>query len=61
MQPNFDELAKAIKLPKEDWQAIAEQAKRIEQTIRTLDELPLAGIEPAVVYQFDLRPQRSDS
>lgn len=61
MQPTFDELAKKIKLPKEDWQAIAAQAERMAQLIRTLDELPLLGVEPAVVCQLDSRPQRSDS
>jgi len=60
MQPIFDDLARIIALPAEDWQAIAEQGERIAQALRTLDALPLAGTEPATVYQFEPGPPRSN-
>src|SRR5262249_20902584 len=45
------ELAAVWPLPAEDWEPIISQATRILDLVATLDELPLAAIEPAPVYQ----------
>jgi hypothetical protein len=41
------DLAAEIPLPAEDWQAAVDQAEKMLAIIKTLDELPLADVEPA--------------
>jgi hypothetical protein len=41
------ELTASWPLPPEDWQAIIDQATRVLAAVATLDELPLAEVEPA--------------
>jgi hypothetical protein len=41
------DLAAEIPLPVEDWQAAVDQAEKMLAIIKTLDELPLADVEPA--------------
>jgi len=44
------ELARELPFPPEDWEAIVAQAKRIRDTVQTLDELPLDNVEPAFLF-----------
>jgi hypothetical protein len=51
------DLAADPSLSTEDQQAILAQAQRILEVVGTLDELPLAGVEPAPVYTVMSRDQ----
>jgi hypothetical protein len=47
-----EELAASLLLSPEDWAAIIEQATRMTEIVATLDELPLATVEPAAIYRL---------
>jgi hypothetical protein len=51
------EMAAEFRLPDEDWEAVLTQAQRTLDAIAQLDDLPLAAVEPAPVFQVD--PERA--
>jgi hypothetical protein len=47
-----EELAASLLLSPEDWAAVIDQAMRMMEIVATLDELPLATVEPAAIYRL---------
>lgn len=45
------QLGADVPIPPEDWEAVVPQVRRMLETVRTLDELPLGEAEPASIYR----------
>ncbi len=46
------ELSTDVPIPPEDWEAVVAQVRRMVETVRTLDEMPLGEVEPAPLYEI---------
>jgi hypothetical protein len=47
------EMAAEFQLPDEDWEAVLTQAQGTLNAIAMLDDLPLAGAEPAPIFRVE--------
>ena len=45
------QLGADVPIPAEDWEVVVPQVRRMLDTVRTLDELPLGEAEPASIYR----------